>query len=80
MAKLKNRSQYLMAEPNWAEYSLAETEEERYQAWRDTQYFIHQEIATRESYKAFRTWISSLVGVRKNRRLSKQLLTMLTYQ
>ena len=71
MAKLKNRSQYLMAEPNWAEYSLAETEEERYQAWRDTQYFIHQEIATRESYKAFRTWISKSGWSKKEQEIVK---------
>jgi len=58
MAKLKNRSQYLMAEPNWAKLSLATNEEEKYQAWADTRYFIHQEISSRESYKAFRDWIS----------------------
>ena len=71
MAKTKNRSQYLMAEPNWAKYSLATTEEERYQAWRDTSYFVHQEIATRESYKAFRAWIPKSGWSKKEQEIAK---------
>ena len=35
-----------------------QTEEERIKRGRDTRYFIHQEIASRETYKAFRDWIS----------------------
>ena len=71
MAKSKQRTQYLMAEPNWAKYSLAETEEERYQVWKDTSYFIHQEIATRESYKAFRTWIPKSGWSKKEQEIAK---------
>jgi hypothetical protein len=57
MAKRKQRSQYLMAEPNWAGISLKQTEEERYTAFRDVQYWIHQEIANKEAYKEFRVWV-----------------------
>ena len=66
MAKSKNRSQYLTTEPNWAVHSLAVTEEERYKAYRDTSYFIHQEIADRESYKAFRAWVKTGSGWSKD--------------
>ena len=59
MAKSKNRSQYLTSEPNWAVHSLATTEDERYAAWRSTNYFIHQEISDRESNKAFRDWVKT---------------------
>jgi len=59
MAKSKNRSQYLTTEPNWAVHSLATTEDERYAAWRSTNYFVHQEISDRESNKAFRDWVKT---------------------
>ena len=42
MAKRKQRTQYLLAEPNWAALSLIEKEEEREKAFQDTQYWIHQ--------------------------------------
>ena len=62
MAKSKKRSQYLLAEPNWAALSLIENEEERAKAFQNTQYWIHQEIANKETYKEFRTWIKKHSG------------------
>ena len=62
MAKSKKRSQYLLAEPNWAELSLIENEEERAKAFQQTQYWIHQEIANKETYKEFRTWVKKHSG------------------
>jgi len=62
MAKIKKRSQYLLAEPNWATLSLIEDEEERAEAFKKTQYWIHQEIAHKETYKAFREWIKKHSG------------------
>ena len=56
MAK-KKHSPYMLTEPNWAEFSLAETAEQKEEAWRKSRYFIHAEIANKETYKAFRNWI-----------------------
>jgi len=62
MARIKKRTQYLMAEPNWGKLSLIEKDDERYKAHQDTQYWIHQEIATRETYKHFREWVKKHSG------------------
>ena len=39
MAKIKKRSQYLLAEPNWATLSLINDEEERAEAFKNTATF-----------------------------------------
>ena len=62
MAKRKQRTQYLLAEPNWAALSLIEKEEERQKAFQDTQYWIPQEIANKETYKEFREWVKKHSG------------------
>ena len=62
MAKIKKRSQYLLAEPNWATLSLINDEEERAEAFKKTQYWIHQEIANKETYKKFREWVVKCSG------------------
>ena len=62
MAKIKKRSQYLLAEPNWATLSLINDEEERAEAFKKTQYWIHQEIANKETYKSFREWVAKCSG------------------
>ena len=62
MARTKKRTQYLMAEPNWGELSLIQDEEARDKAFRHTQYWIHQEIANKETYKEFREWIKKHSG------------------
>jgi len=62
MARTKKRTQYLMAEPNWAALSLLNDEEERYKAFKDTGYWIHQEIANKETYKEFREWVKKHSG------------------
>ena len=62
MARIKKRTQYLMAEPNWATLSLINDEEERYQAFKTTGYWIHQEIANKETYKEFREWVKKHSG------------------
>ena len=48
MATKKKRSQYFLTEPNWAKFSLAETDEEKEAAWKAAQYFIHAEIPNKE--------------------------------
>ena len=62
MARKKQRTQYLMAEPNWAVLSLINDEEEREKAFWKTQYWIHQEIANKETYKEFRDWVKKHSG------------------
>ena len=62
MARKKQRTQYLMAEPNWAVLSLINDEEERDKAFWNTQYWIHQEIANKETYKEFRDWVKKHSG------------------
>jgi len=62
MAKRKQRTQYLLAEPNWAALSLINNEEERAKAFQKTQYWIHQEIANKETYKEFREWVKKHSG------------------
>ena len=62
MARKKQRTQYLMAEPNWAVLSLINDEEERDKAFWKTQYWIHQEIANKETYKEFREWVKKHSG------------------
>jgi len=62
MAKRKQRTQYLLAEPNWAALSLIQDEEERAKAFQNTQYWIHQEIANKETYKEFRVWVKKHSG------------------
>lgn len=47
----------MLTEPNWAEYSLKTTEEERIEVWKKAQYFIHAEIPNKECYKTFRNWV-----------------------
>lgn len=47
----------MLTEPNWAEFSLAETIEQKEKAWKKSQYFIHSEIGGKETYKSFRNWI-----------------------
>ena len=59
MATKKKRSQYFLTEPNWAEFSLAQSEEERAVAWGKANYFIHAEIPNKECYKTFRQWVTS---------------------
>lgn len=56
MAKRK-QSPYLLTEPNWAQFSLAQTVEEKETAWEKSRYFIHNEIPDKETYKSFRNWI-----------------------
>ena len=58
MATKKKRSQYFLTEPNWAEFSLAQTDEEKAAAWKKAQYFIHAEIPSKECYKTFRNWVN----------------------
>ena len=55
MAK-KKRSPYIIKEPNWAQHSLAGTEEEKIKAFDDSSYFIHYEISSKECYTSFRNW------------------------
>ena len=57
MATKKKRTPYMLTEPNWAEFSLAQTDEQKQQAWKQSQYFIHAEINGKETYKSFRNWI-----------------------
>ena len=57
MAAKKKRSPYYLAEPNWAEFSLADTVEKKEEAWKKSRYFIHAEINNKETYKSFRNWI-----------------------
>lgn len=47
----------MLTEPNWAAFSLAETVEQKEEAWKKSRYFIHAEINSKESYKSFRNWI-----------------------
>ena len=57
MAKKKQRrSPYLIKEPNWAQHSLAETDEDKKSAWDNCWYFIHYEISSKECYNSFRHW------------------------
>lgn len=58
MATKKKRSQYFLTEPNWAEFSLAQTDEDKAAAWKKAQYFIHAEIPSKECYKTFRNWVN----------------------
>ena len=58
MATKKKRSQYFLTEPNWAAFSLAQTDEEKAAAWKKAQYFIHAEIPSKECYKTFRNWVN----------------------
>ena len=47
----------MLTEPNWAAFSLAETVEQKEEAWKKSRYFIHAEINNKETYQAFRNWI-----------------------
>lgn len=47
----------MLTEPNWAAFSLAETVEQKEEAWKKSRYFIHAEINSKECYKSFRNWI-----------------------
>ena len=72
MAKSKKRSQYFLTEPNWAEFSLAETAEQKQEAWKKSQYFIHAEIPNKECYKAFRNWVAK--HSKWDKKMKKQVL------
>lgn len=56
MAK-KKRTPYLIKEPNWAQHSLAGTDEEKVDAYNNSSYFIHHEISNKECYSSFRDWV-----------------------
>ena len=56
MAKKKQRTPYLIKEPNWAKHTLAESDEDKKQAWDNSWYFIHYEISSKECYNSFRHW------------------------
>ena len=47
----------MLTEPNWAAFSLAETVEQKEEAWKKSRYFIHAEIQNKETYKSFRNWV-----------------------
>ena len=72
MATKKKRSQYFLTEPNWAKFSLAETDEEKEAAWKAAQYFIHAEIPNKECYKAFRNWVAK--HSKWDKKMKKQVL------
>ena len=66
MARIKKRNLYLLPEPNWGKHSLATTEEDRLKAWNECSYFIRQEVANKESYRAFRLWAKTKSGWTKD--------------
>jgi hypothetical protein len=53
---------YLVKEPNWAQHSLLEKEEDRRTAYRNSEYFIHHEISDKEQYASFRKWVKEASG------------------
>jgi len=53
---------YLVKEPNWAQFSLIDNEEERAKAYRNSEYFIHHEISDKEQYASFRKWAKDHSG------------------
>ena len=62
MARTKQRTVYLVPEPNWGKASLAVTEEEKEAAYNSAHSFIHNEIANKECYKSFRDWVKTKSG------------------
>lgn len=63
MAKRKHKGPvYLVKEPNWAQHSLLESEEDRQKAYRASEYFIHSEISDKECYASFRKWTKDHSG------------------
>lgn len=66
MARTKRKQVYLIPEPNWGDASLAITEEDRYEAYRKAEYFIHHEIPQKELYKSFRDWVKTKSGWTKD--------------
>ena len=62
MARKKQRSTYLLKEPNWKELSLLTDPEQRKKAISNAEYFVHYEIATKKKQPAFfQNNISSLL-------------------
>jgi len=66
MARTKKRTLYLVPEPNWGEASLAITQEEREEAWKECEWFIRNEINSKECYKSFREWVKKESGWTKD--------------
>lgn len=62
MARTKQRTVYLVQEPNWGKASLAVTEEDKEAAYQNAHSFIHNEIANKECYNSFRTWVKTKSG------------------
>ena len=53
MARKKQRSTYLLTEPNWKELSLITDLEQRKKVISNAEYFVHYEIPTKKKQEAF---------------------------
>ena len=62
MARKKQRSTYLLNEPNWKELGLLTDPQDRLKAFRDCEYFVHYEVADKKKQETFKTWIKKESG------------------
>lgn len=75
MARAKRqRSTYVLPEPNWKEIALLENEEERTKAYRDADYFMRYEIADKAIRTAYKTWLRKKSGYTEDE--IKKILTL----
>ena len=62
----KQRSTYLLKEPNWKELSLITDPEKRKKAISNAEYFVHYEISTKQKQEAMIKWVKQESGWDKN--------------
>ena len=62
MARKKQRSTYLLNEPNWKELSLITDPDQRKKAISNAEYFVHYEIATKKKQEALIKWVKQESG------------------
>jgi len=65
MAKRKQKSIYLMPEPNWQDINHAKTDEERQSIYRKYEYFVHYEVADKKADATIQTWLEKDSGLDK---------------
>jgi hypothetical protein len=48
--------------PDWKKLQAAETEEDRLEAWRDCEYFVHMEVSNKEYLHSAKKWVRDYSG------------------
>ena len=62
MARKKQRTVYVTTQPDWKKYILVTDPDEQEKAFREMDYFVHSEIATKDQVAKFRKWVKDGSG------------------